>query len=142
MNIPEQYHDIIVSELKSVKGLCESTETLEDKMYYFSASYGIINRIMNLYSDPTLIFIQQILQIMHKSITERLAAVRNPNVVSASVPDEMIDALFNYYDQLIKEIENNDNNKIREVLEKISILSYATTGNGFYMYLKGKIDLK
>jgi hypothetical protein len=141
MKLSKEYQKLLIEELKKVQESCNDAKTLEDKMYYFSASFGVVNRIMNFYGDPTLIFVQHSLQLVHKSMTERLAAVVNPSIISNSVPSEMLDALFKYYGQLISEIEKNDDNAIRVILEKFANLTYATTGNGFYMYLQGKIKL-
>ena len=96
---------------------------------------------MNFYSDPLLIFMHQALANVHANITKRMNAPRKPDVVSTSIPDKMFDTLFSYFDLLIEAFKKKDEDKIRRVLEKFAVLTYATSGNGFYLFLKGKIVL-
>jgi hypothetical protein len=141
MNIPEQYYNIILKEFKDVQNLFMKANSPFDKLYYFSACHGIINRVMNLHYDPILIFMHQMLQITQQTLSQRLDAPKTQGVVSNSMPVEMIVAISTYLDELILAFEQKDENAIRKVLEKYSNLSYATTGNGFYMYLRGKLTL-
>jgi len=139
MNIPDNYFDLIVNEFKEVEKLCEEAKSPDDKLYFFSASYGIINRVMNFHCEPILVFMHQMLQTSHQMVAKRLATPKNMDNISNSLPNEIFESLFSYFSLLIKEFEKKDENKIREVLEKFSNLSYATSGNGFYLYLRGKL---
>lgn len=141
MNIPDQFYQLILKEFKEVQILCNEAKSIEDKLYFFTASYGIVNRVINFHYDPTLVFIHQVLQTAYQNIHQRLSSPKNPGVVSNSLPNEIIDSLFKYYGSLIIEFEKKDSVKIREVLEKFSSLTYATSGNGFYLYLREKLTI-
>ena len=141
MNIPDHYFELILNEFIEIQKLCDEAKSPEDKLYFFSASYGIINRIMNFHCEPLLIFMHQILQNVQNTMSQRLSSPKTPGSISNSLPSELFDSLFSYFSKLILEFEKKDENKIREVLEKISNLSYATTGNGFYLYLRGKLAI-
>lgn len=141
MNISEEYFKLINNELKEVKKLCNEAKTLEDKLYFFSASFGVLNRVMNFSCEPILVFMHNVLQDAHKKLSQRRAIPQKPGVICESLPKEIIDSFFSYFYKLINEFSNKDENKIRKVLEKISYISYTTTGNGFYLYLSGKLDL-
>lgn len=139
MKIPEKYYEIILNEFKDVEKLAKEATNIDDKLYFFSASFGVINRVMNFHYDPLLVFIHQVLQTTHQSLLQRFSAPKIPGSISNIVPDEMINSLFKNFSQLISEFEKKEDQKIREVLQKFSILSYATTGNGYYLYLKEKL---
>ena len=142
MKLPAQYFKIIINELKGIKELINEATTPDDKLYFFSASFGIINRIMNLHYDPLLVFIHQILQNVHMTMTQRLASAKTGvGGIPNTFPTAFMDSLANNFSELINAFENNDENQIREVLEKFTNLSYATTGNGFYLLLLGKLPI-
>lgn len=141
MNIPDDYLKIIVNEFKEVEQLCKSAVAPEDKLYFFSATYGILNRVMNLHYDSILIFSHQILQAVHQTLAQRLSTATTNSPVSSSVPTIMLDSLTVYLPELTSAFEERDDNKIRAILEKYNTLSYATSGNGFYLLLKGKLQL-
>jgi hypothetical protein len=139
MNLPEQYHKIILDEFKETLIHCNEVVSLEDKLYFFSASFGIVNRVMNLHCDPLLIFIHQILSSTHQGFIQRLSLRSTPGIVSQGIP--AVEKLFSYFSELISAFENKDEIEIRKVLEKFSNLWYATSGNGFYLFLTDKIKL-
>jgi hypothetical protein len=141
MNIPDQYHKMIVDEIKEVEKLCIDTKSPEDKLYFFSATYGIINRVMNFYFDPILVFMHQILQVVHQAFTQRLTSPNISGTVSSSIPNEFWISLISYLSELRIAFEKKDEDNIRIVLEKFSNLWYATSGNGFYLYLRGKLHI-
>jgi len=141
MNISKINHDIIVNEFTDIIELIDSSTILEDKLYYFSAGYGVINRIMNLQNDPTLIFMHQVMQNCFQSMSQRIAARTKPNI-SGDVPQEMIDQLFSLFKELKIAFQIKDKIRIWEILQRFSILSYAMSGNGYYMYLRKKINFE
>lgn len=139
MNISDQYHQMIVEEMKEVEKMYSDAKSPEDKLYFFSAIYGIINRVMNFQCDSLLVFMHQILQVVHQAISQRFTGPNIPGAVSSSIPNEFWVSLLSYLLELRLAFENKDDDKIREVLEKFSNLWYATSGNGFYLYLRGKL---
>jgi len=141
MDLPKNYFDLILNEFKEVQGLCGKAETRDDALYYFSALYGVLNRVMNFSCDPVLIFMHQVLQATHKAVAERMAIPIKPGTTSNGVTDEMWQALFSYIPLLIDAFEKKDENEIRQVLQKFANLSYATTGNGRYLQLRGRLNL-
>lgn len=141
MELAENNFQLLITELEEAEKLCNESEPVEDKLYFFSASFGIINRIMNFEYNPILIFMHQVLKEAHQAIANRLAAARNQGSLSNVLPDEFIEKLFLYYSELIHAIKIKNSQEIHKVLEKFSTLSYATTGNGFYLYLKRRLVL-
>ena len=141
MNLLDQYFNMIIEEFEEVEKLCSGTEIIEDKLYYLSASYGVLNRVMNFQCEPLLVFMHQILQSTHQSISQRLGMPRKPGTINHMIPDEMIEATFKYFAELIYEFRKKDEANIRKVLQKLANISYAMSGNGFYLYLRGKLNI-
>ena len=141
MDISKTNHDLLLKEFADIIELIDNSENLEDKLYFFSASYGILNRIMNLESDATLIFMHQILQNCFQSITQRLTAKTKQNI-SSDVPQEMIVQFFSLFKELKIAFGIKDKIRIWEILQRFSNLSYAMSGNGYYMYLRNKITFE
>ena len=141
MNIPENYFEIILNEFKDIQGLCESAETPDDALYYFSALYGVLNRVMNFYCDPILVFMHQVLQSTHKAVSDRMGMPVKPGITNNGVAEETWQKLFSYVPLLIESFAKKDENEIRRMLQKFSNLSYAMTGNGRYLQLRDRLSL-
>jgi len=56
MNIPDQYFKIIIEEFKDVEKLYKEANSAHDKLYFFSASFAVINRVMNFLIDVNYFF--------------------------------------------------------------------------------------
>ena len=140
-DIPSEYHKIIIDEFKDVKSLCATARTPEDKLFYFSASFGILNRVFNLHYNSILVFIHEVLQNVHQNLVKRLNGSLNPIIETTNMPTIMLEVLFLYFDQLIDAFEKKDEQEIRKVLEKFVNLSYSTSGNGYYLYKRDKLKL-
>jgi len=139
MNLSDQYHDVILKEFHEVEKHWNESGNYADKLYFFSASFGIINRVMNLQYDPLLGFMHQVLNGAHQAMSQRLSSYSQTK--SGDLPQEMMDALMTCFLNLRNAFEVKNDDSIRKVLQELSNLTYATTGNGFYLYLKGDIVL-
>ena len=97
MNIPSQHYKTILEEFNKISQLCNDAKYLEDKLYFFSASFGIINRVMNFHCDPLLVFMHHILQTTHQGFVQRISQFQNPNLISNNIPDIFWDKLYLYF---------------------------------------------
>lgn len=147
MNVLAEYLTLIVDEMKVVEEKWKSAVTPEEKLYYFSAIFGTINRVMNFQTDSVLVFVHQVLQATHHSVVTRLNAPKPPNQESfLGVPDEMIDAMLSATKELRLAFEKYASAQEADadtwnVLKKFANINYAATGNGFYLYLRGKLRI-
>ncbi len=139
MNVPEEFMKMIIDEFGSIEEMFNENPSIDDKLYFFSGSFGVINRVMNFHTDPTLIFIHQILQAAHQSFSQRYRTPEKPGTIVNSIPDELFNGLFSSIRELKEAFRINKDEEIWRVLQKISNLTYATTGNGFYLYICGKL---
>ncbi len=147
MNVPAEYIRLIIDEMKAVKEKWKLAATPEEKLYYFSAIYGVINRVMNFHTDPILVFVHQVLQTTHHSVVSRLNAPKTPGQESfLGVPDQMIDAVFSATEDLRSAFEKYASQEKADsdmwtALKRFANISYAATGNGFYLYQKGVLKI-
>lgn len=142
MALSEELRTILIKDLHLTEVNIKTSRTAEEILYNFSSSFGMINRIMNIDCDPMLVFMHQILQSVHQAFNNRLNTPRNVNTESfLATPRIMLDKLIGYYSELLNAYENDDNESIYLSLNKIANLTYATTGNGFYLFKMEKLKI-
>lgn len=142
MRIKDEYLHQILEEIRYCIDSWNKLEHIEEKLYYFSSIFGTINRVMNFDCDPILLFIHQVLQGLHQTLNSRLGSPRSQGQQSfMMIPDEFTTAIYDAMIELQDRIEHRDDAKIRVVLEQISSITYAATGNGFFLWKRGKLKL-
>lgn len=135
MKISKASKSQIVNEIEFALKKMTSENDEKKKLYYFSATYGVIQRISNIDYDDTLIFIHFILSSTHANINAR---IQNPDPV-ISIPEKLFSSLENATKQLLDAIKNDKS--VYESLEKFVLIGYVTTGNGFYLYERGYLKI-
>lgn len=139
MSILDGYRTMIVDELTEIEKRMAEAKSPGDLIFFFSAAFGVMNRIMNFECDPTLVFIHQVLQSLHQAVQARLAA--NPPAAGEhmATPDEFLAKMRHLISTLRTAIRDDSKEAIYSALESAAVLTYATTGNGYYLYLTGKL---
>lgn len=135
MNISPENKAKLLDEIKFVVQKMKAEEDPKNKLYYFSAVYGIMNRIYNLEEASDLVFAHFVISSTHGQINARL---HDPDKV-ISVPEGFFDKLVEATGELLTVIENNKNPY--EILKKFALLGYVMTGNGYYLFQRGLIKI-
>lgn len=138
MKISENHKNIIVKEFLGAAKLMKEDGTAEDKMFYFSSTFGILSRIFNLEYDPQLVLAHFILQSAHGNISARIKAINDGDQV-IKFPGEFIDKLSNKVEVLADLIEKNED--LYGTLQDINEITFVTTGNGYFLYKKGILKI-
>jgi hypothetical protein len=139
MDISVEMRKLILDEFEYVVKKMGEVDDPVQKLFYFSATFGIVQRVYNIEYNSELVFAHFILNETHKGFTARLHAIRDARDTTVAITTEHLERLSN----LIKELAD----KIREkkdhvdTLKKLIILTYSTTGNGFYLYDKGVLKI-
>lgn len=134
MNISDEYREQLVSEIRFCRTKMSEEQIPGMKMFYYSAIYSKISKIFNFEYDPHLQFMHLVLTTSYQSINTRLNSVLSGQ---SRVP--ISEEFFTHLVNLLERLEN----RIRagqltyDILEKISNLTYLTTGNGYYLSQKG-----
>lgn len=138
MELPKYLRQDLVQEIKSVAKNMGKTQDPLEKVYYYSAAYAQALRILNLKYSPELSFIQFVLSGSYNQISHRVAQMSKKEDKPISIPENLFDKLQHELEMLGEKIEMDK--PVYAELENIVNLSYVTTGNGFYLYLTGKIS--
>ena len=142
MEISNQFRNLIVNEFKfAVKNMRE-TDHPAQKLYFYSAAYGAVNRVFNIEFDPTLVHIFYILEASYNSINFMTQRILKGEEKSIMLPNELFDHLADAIEDLSNKIAKDGD--IYPTLQKIANIAYSATGNGHYLYRKGvfRLDLK
>jgi len=138
MNLSSDMQKVFTDEVATAIKHMKSVNTLEEKLFFFSAVYGAAFRIMNIQYDAELAFIHHVVNAAYGMMQANLASIKQGQGVN-TFPKDAFDKLENALEELVVKIEKGE--KTYPVLEKISNLAYSTTGNGYYLYLKGMLTV-
>lgn len=135
MKIKDSFKKIIIDEINFAIKKMNSAKIPSAKLYYFSAIYGAFHRIYNLDYNPDLVYAHYILRSTHDAFLSRLKAIEQLRDHTILLSDQQ----FNKLSTLSKELAINigKTKEMDETLKKFVILSYSTTGNGYYLMQKG-----
>lgn len=122
----------------SVEKMEKTSDPLQ-KLYYFSATYGVIQRLFNIEYNQDLVFAHFILSEAYKSFAGRIRIFKDNQDTTIPLLVEQMERLTNLTKELAKRIEGNKD--LTDTLKKFVILAYSTTGNGFYLYEKGILKI-
>lgn len=139
MNISKNAKKILNSEFDiTLKKMIESNSP-DEIMYYFTAFYNVINRVYNIEFSEDLLFANFIMENAYNNIIQRMGLVKAGNSSVVGFHKNFGSAFI----KIIEEIRNNFFNKEKriEALQKLVLLAFTTTGNGFYLSQKNNFDL-
>lgn len=139
MNINDNFRKILVKEINYVVKKMNESSDAREKLYYFSAVYGVVLRIFNLEYDSDLVYAHFILNETHKAFMERLQTILKGGEKVVPLLEEHFMKLAAFTKELGKRIEKDED--ISDTLKKFAILSFTTTGNGYYLQQKGLLKI-
>ncbi len=128
----------LVTELRRVENLMRRESSVEKKIYYFSAAYGITSRTFRYSFTKDFLLADFVLQGAYNLLTDRLNRIKagdNTVLLDDILFEEICDGLKLLADR----IESKDN--LQNALEKILAAAYVTTGPGNYLREKEDIIL-
>jgi len=138
MKLSSEYKNILLDEFRFATKMMKEKPDPEDKLFYFSSTYGVLSRIFNLKFDPELVFIHSILNNAHINILNRLNAIKGGER-TVVFPEGYFDKLTEYVEELAEKISKNEN--VYKTLINIGLLTFLTTGNGAYLLQKGSFKI-
>lgn len=139
MKISSDNKKILVNEIDFVISQMEKEENPEIKMYYYSATFTMMQRILNIEYDSHLEYIDLVVSGAYSMIQDRLNRMKVGEQVIVLIPDFFV--LLEGYLKELRDCINSDKDAYK-TLEKILLLANLTTGNGYYRYQKGMTFLK
>jgi len=140
MIISDNFRKTIIKEIKYVVKKMDQSNDATQKLYFFSGIYTIIQRIFNLEYDSDLIFLHYILRKTYEAFSIRLHAYIRGGDTIVPLQDDHFKKLSQITKELAIKLQKNED--VSETLKKFVILSYTTTGNGYYLQQKGLLKIK
>jgi hypothetical protein len=134
----DEYKQVIIKELEFVLQKMNESDTVDNKIYYFSAIQGMLHRVMNLEYTDDLLFSFFVTNETHKSFQQRIIGLKTGETV-IKLTERQLARLIEITKDFLEAIRKGDN--LDAVLKQYVILSYTTTGNGYYLMEKGVLKI-
>ena len=122
----------------AVSKMEQSQGSFADFLYYYSAFYGALNRAFNLTWDRELSLLYMVTHYSYREM-HGLIDVGRHKWLPPEVPGHLTSACKELARLFAENTLTREN--LYPVLARISEVSYATTGNGFYNLDKGNLRL-
>ncbi len=134
MKLTRENKKLILDEFEFAISKMKEKPSPDEILFYFSSTFGVISRVFNTKFDQHLVFIHMILSSVYNNIKARLQAIKNGDN-AVKFPAEYFASLLLYTEELYTKLKNDED--IYGTLEKMVILTFLTTGNGYYLYERG-----
>lgn len=128
----------LVKELRYVEQLIKNEQSLEKKLYYFSAAYGITTRTFRYSFSRDVLLADFVLQQVYGQFMDRFNRMKSgdPNVMIEEIHfNKLCEGL-----RLLAERFDAEEN-IQEPLELLLTTAFSITGPGNYLREKGDLKL-
>lgn len=139
MKISDGLRQSIIEDFDFAISKMEEAENKGEVLFYFSAFFGGIQRAYNFEFNADLIIAHLVLRTTHEMFHVRIKALSSGGDSNVPLFEEQFTLLIQYSKELRKKVAENKN--FDGVLKKLTVLSYSTTGNGFYLYQKGHLKI-
>ena len=139
MKLSKEMEKLFLDELSFVVTNMKKSKSPAQKLYFFSATYAMAQRIINIEYDEELNFIHNVLNGSYSIMNQKLAAISTGADMGVGIPENTFSRIEEELEEIIKSIQAGK--ETYPALQKISNISYATTGNGSYLYLKGLLKV-
>ena len=142
MQLSNKDRQRLATELQYItKQMRENSSDLFSQLYFFSAGFGLVGRLLNEKWDAELSLIHLILQATYGGIQGRLQNFVAGNERAVALPDGLITGLIETTEKLEYVIRNKKDEEIYLILARFSEFCYVMSGNGYYLFLKGEIKI-
>lgn len=129
MRIPDDLKKRLLVDFEFSIQKIQEEENIRKKLYYFSATFGIVERIMRLHLEPQLVLVHAVLNLTYNSLIG-LVQGRERGDIARELPPNLTEMLVEYLTELRDKLaEDKDTYK---TLEKILFLGYRASGPGYY----------
>ncbi len=139
MKLSTSMKELMIKEMEFASKSMKASSNVAEKMFYFSAVYGAVGRVLNFEYEPELSFIHQTVQLAYNQVNTRVLSVMAKQDLAVGLPEGLFERLEEGVDQLIALVKKGAHSY--PALEYISHVAFSTTGNGYYLYLRGALEL-
>ena len=143
MQLPDSVRNNLAQEFRTAADMMKEAPDLPSQLYFFSATFGAVNRAFNVAWTNDLTILHLVLQGVHGTISNRSNQLMAGQQRPIQLPEEVPGRLTEVADKLAAIItaDTIDEAVLFGILAELATLAYSTTGNGYYLYLKGDLKL-
>lgn len=142
MQLPNELRVRVATEFRFVADGMRDAQDAVGKVFLFSAFYGEAGRILNQHWDNDLALIHLVVQQVQQQVNARLQLIMSGGERNVRLDNAYFDALTQAADALASYVEHDGNeSELCGIMGRLAALSYVTTGNGYYLFGKGQIQL-
>ncbi len=142
MQLNESVRQRLAQDYQFAADQMRARSDLRSKMYFFSVFYGEANRALNADWNSDIALLHLVVQSAHQAMIARIGSP--PLGLSLpGLPKNFAEALTELSGQLASLFQTPEVNdeELHRILARLAKLAYATTGNGYYLYLKGALKV-
>ena len=140
MQLPDELRSRIATEFQYAVDRMRSADDAHAKLYYYSAFFGEISRILNFHWDRDLALVHLVLSGTHSQVAGMAHNISTGRERAVKISVEHIEALINTTSELARYFETGGtDSELYSLLGRIAEIGYASTGNGWYMLQRGLI---
>ena len=137
MKLSKTFKKLLLEEIELVIDKMDSSESPQEVMYYFSAIYGAIQRILNFEFHNELVHLWVILNPLYQTLNQKFL---EPQTSFDNANPARMERLVELVGRLKEGIQNDD--KLTDLAQDFAVLLYSTNGNGNFLLHKGLLKLK
>lgn len=139
MDLSDESKRVLADEFIIAANLMNDEKDALRKVFYFSGAQGAVGRILNVEYKPELALMHLVLNTTYMALDSRLKSIISGAEHVVEIPPNIFEVLSKCLSALRSAILEDKN--IYEALAAISAVGYVTTGNGYYLYKKGLLEL-
>ncbi len=141
MQLPNELRQRLIAEYRYAADQMQATEDPHQQLYYLSVYFGEASRVLNWHWDRDLVLLHSVVTTAQQTISNALTNVTKGERVVRLTPAFM-QALTQAAKSLADWVEQNGTKEqFLDILGRFAELTYATTGNGYYLMGKGIIQI-
>jgi hypothetical protein len=129
MEIQEELKENLLSELEFIAKKIGEENDASKKLYFFSAAYGAIERLMRQYPSKELIMTHAVLNVCYATMNDRVNHIKAGDV-NVPLPLDWSDQLVSYIKDLANAVKTGTS--LYPALENFVQLGYFASGPGYY----------
>ena len=139
MMMSDGYRAMLLKEFDHVLEKLAREGRPDEKMYYFSALHGSVNRILNFECSADIVYLHHILNSTFTAFSGRIQAIAQGMETAVKLDNAIFGKLVDLTRELAEviRVDGDPSTVYRQLIN----LAYATTGNGYYLYEKGALRI-
>ena len=139
MDMSDDAREYIADEIGIAVDMMRDAKGGQEKLYFFSAIFGALQRIYNIEYDDDLVFAFFVVNAVHQGFMQRITAFTQGGDSTVMISGAQFDRLTDLAEELGEMIQKKEDPT--STLKKMVIVMHSTTGNGYYLMKKGLLKI-